>query len=441
MTHEVFISYSHHDKAIADGVCANLESAGIRCWIAPRDIAPGHDWPTSISEAIKSSRVFVLIFSSRSNSSQDVGRELILAANNNCIIVPFKIEDVAPEPGKEYYLARTHWLDAMDPPTQEQVDKLVGCVRSLLVEAGMKLPPGHTQARIPPAVIPEVESSPKVAPPQVAPAPVPSNAKKQKKSLAGLWIVSASVLFFAVVSILLWTQRANIPALAGLFAFPSPTPTITLTASPTQTKTAVPDWQATAQVEIRSFADPILADVLSRTPNYETDFSIYDGRWGSEGLIFQDYVMHMRSPSGRTGAGGSHIAADDFVIQFEFSPVATVSTDYIQFLFRQEHQIYYGLDLSLGGSWSIYFNSSTAGHQVCDGMTGQTRVGQTRTVLFIAQGDKLAFYLDGQPIGYCQDDTIFITEVASLFVDSPTRSNIEVDFDNIKFWDLNNLLP
>ena len=139
MTHEVFISYSHHDKLIADGVCANLESAGIRCWIAPRDIAPGHDWPTSISDAIDHSRVLVLIFSSRSNSSQDVGRELILAANNNCIIVPFKIEDVAPEPGKKYYLARTHWLDAMDPPTQEQVDKLVKCVHSLLVEAGVEL--------------------------------------------------------------------------------------------------------------------------------------------------------------------------------------------------------------------------------------------------------------------------------------------------------------
>ena len=140
MTHEVFISYSHHDKLIAYGVCANLEAAGIRCWIAPRDIAPGHDWPASISDAIKHSRVMVLIFSSRSNSSDDVGRELILAANNKLIIVPFRIEDVAPEPGKEYYLARTHWLDAMDPPTQEQVDKLVTCVRSLLLEAGVEFP-------------------------------------------------------------------------------------------------------------------------------------------------------------------------------------------------------------------------------------------------------------------------------------------------------------
>ena len=119
MTHDVFISYSSKDKPIADGVCANLESAGIRCWIAPRDITPGEDWPTAITRAISQSRVMVLVFSASSNSSEDVGREIILAANSRLVIIPFKIENVEPEPGKQYYLARTHWLDAINPPTQE----------------------------------------------------------------------------------------------------------------------------------------------------------------------------------------------------------------------------------------------------------------------------------------------------------------------------------
>lgn len=39
MAHDIFISYSSRDKPITEGVCANLESADIRCWIAPRDIA------------------------------------------------------------------------------------------------------------------------------------------------------------------------------------------------------------------------------------------------------------------------------------------------------------------------------------------------------------------------------------------------------------------
>ena len=76
MAHDVFISYSSKDKPIADGICAHLEGAGIRCWIAPRDISPGEDWPTAIDRAISQSRVMVLVFSAHSNSSEDVSREL-----------------------------------------------------------------------------------------------------------------------------------------------------------------------------------------------------------------------------------------------------------------------------------------------------------------------------------------------------------------------------
>ena len=30
MSHDVFISYSHKDKAVADAVCARFEASGIR---------------------------------------------------------------------------------------------------------------------------------------------------------------------------------------------------------------------------------------------------------------------------------------------------------------------------------------------------------------------------------------------------------------------------
>ena len=132
MAHDVFISYSNKDKLVADSICVNLEAAGVRCWIAPRDIAPGEDWPTAITKAISHSRVMVLIFSADSNSSEDVSRELFLAANSKLVIIPFKIENIEPEPGKQYYLARTHWLDAINPPTQEQIRELLDCVKLLI---------------------------------------------------------------------------------------------------------------------------------------------------------------------------------------------------------------------------------------------------------------------------------------------------------------------
>lgn len=41
MPHEVFISYAREDEAIAEHARGTLELNGGRCWMAPRDIAPG----------------------------------------------------------------------------------------------------------------------------------------------------------------------------------------------------------------------------------------------------------------------------------------------------------------------------------------------------------------------------------------------------------------
>ena len=59
MAHDVFISYSSRDKAVADAVCATLEGRKIRCWIAPRDIPPGQAWPSALTKAVSESKVFV----------------------------------------------------------------------------------------------------------------------------------------------------------------------------------------------------------------------------------------------------------------------------------------------------------------------------------------------------------------------------------------------
>jgi len=149
MAHDVFISYSSKDKPIADAICANIESAGVRCWIAPRDIAPGEDWPAAITQAISQSRVMVLVFSANSNSSDDVSRELMLAAHSKLVIIPFKIEDVEPEPGKQYYLARTHWLDAINPPTHAQINTLIERVK-VLIPDGEHPTPGIPPLPVPP---------------------------------------------------------------------------------------------------------------------------------------------------------------------------------------------------------------------------------------------------------------------------------------------------
>jgi TIR domain len=129
---DVFISYSSKDKAATDATCAALERARIRCWVAPRDIAPGAEWGASIVGAIDACRVFVLIFSSNANTSKQVTREVQRAFRNEVPVVPLRIEETKPTDTLAYFIDTVHWLDAITPPFEKHLEKLTATVAALL---------------------------------------------------------------------------------------------------------------------------------------------------------------------------------------------------------------------------------------------------------------------------------------------------------------------
>ena len=131
-SHDVFISYSGKDKATADAICEHLETQGIKCWIAPRDIQASDSYSGAIVEAIKSSRIFILVFSSNSNSSNDVKQEVERAFQNEIPILPFRVENVQPSTDLEYFLSTPQWLNALTPPLEFHLDNLVDAVGALL---------------------------------------------------------------------------------------------------------------------------------------------------------------------------------------------------------------------------------------------------------------------------------------------------------------------
>jgi TIR domain len=145
MAFDTFISYSSKDKTAADAVCAVLEQAGIRCWIAPRDIRPGGEYGGAIIEAIDQCRVMVLIFSSSANSSRQIHREIERAVSKGVPIIPVRIEEVVPTKSMEYFLGAIHWLDALTPPLENHLHRLAETVKALLqVETTVpSTPPQH----------------------------------------------------------------------------------------------------------------------------------------------------------------------------------------------------------------------------------------------------------------------------------------------------------
>src|SRR6516164_4447760 len=129
---DAFISYSSNDKTAADATCAVLEGAGIRSWIAPRDIRTGAEYGGAIIDAIDHCRVMVLVFSSNANASQQIHREIERAVSKGVPILPVRIEEVTPTKSMEYFLGAIHWLDALSPSLEQHLHKLSDTMKAML---------------------------------------------------------------------------------------------------------------------------------------------------------------------------------------------------------------------------------------------------------------------------------------------------------------------
>ena len=132
MAHDVFISYASGDKAVADAVCASLESHGVRCWIAPRDVLPGLHYGEAIIDAIHECHIMVLVFSSKANLSGHIPKEIERAVSQGSTIMPLRIEDVLPAKSLDYFIGSVHWLDALTPPLEAHLERLTANVQTLL---------------------------------------------------------------------------------------------------------------------------------------------------------------------------------------------------------------------------------------------------------------------------------------------------------------------
>src|SRR5436305_4113600 len=184
MAHDVFISHSAQDKSVADAVCAGLENAGVRCWIAPRDVQPGRSFAGEITRAIQQSKAMVLVFSANSNNSEQVLREVQLAVTSHLHILQFRIEEVVLNDDLRYYLSTPHWLDALTPPLENHLGRLQNSIKALL-----QLEKGE------PAATPTPAATEKPVPPlpfvQVSPPPAAKKAK-QPPTRQVVWMATAA---------------------------------------------------------------------------------------------------------------------------------------------------------------------------------------------------------------------------------------------------------
>ena len=148
MAGRVFISYASEDRDVADAVCAAIESRGMACWIAPRDITPGHDYAQALYDAIGECTALVLVFSEHANASPQVRREVERASRDGDPIFPFRIDDAVPAGGLEFLVGRVEWLAAPSVDLPVHIGILVEVVHAQLAGGRLRRPLPDPELRL-----------------------------------------------------------------------------------------------------------------------------------------------------------------------------------------------------------------------------------------------------------------------------------------------------
>jgi hypothetical protein len=269
----------------------------------------------------------------------------------------------------------------------------------------------------------------------------------QKKKKRGGWIIGGVALLGLVVTtiILVSQNRQQTPPLASF----GPAPTMGPTSTPNYNATRqAQNANATSTAQaypIHSFAEPILAETLAHMPNFEDAFSILDGRfvrWSniSAGVKFGNDVMHVDTTGTDWSAGGGSLVATNFVLKYEFTPITIGSGSSVCSNFRSDVGGYnFCVNLSDDGWGMGGFPPEGDYYTILEGGSNGVSADHTTIVTIIARENEFAFYIDDAFIGYIRDNSYKGTWV-DIGVHAPNEVTT-VDFDNVQFWDLDNLRP
>ncbi len=102
---DIFISYSSKDRAQAEQLRELLASAGLSVWIDNSGIDVATSWSGEISKAIEDCKALVLLLSPTSIESENVRKEVSLAAERKKKILPLDLEPVTLPHDFAYHLA------------------------------------------------------------------------------------------------------------------------------------------------------------------------------------------------------------------------------------------------------------------------------------------------------------------------------------------------
>ena len=130
----VFISYSSKDQIIADSLVDKLESRGVSCWIATKNIKEG-SYAKQIVQGIRDAKIFIVLVSKNSIASEQVKNEIDRAFNrirDGLKIIPVLLDDTELDDECSYYLCRQEMFDGKRPPIESRIEEISKKVADML---------------------------------------------------------------------------------------------------------------------------------------------------------------------------------------------------------------------------------------------------------------------------------------------------------------------
>ena len=254
-THDVFISYASHDAAVANDVSAALESQGIRCWIAPRDVTPGAFYADEIVHAIDACKAIVLILSNNAAASPHVLREIERGTSKRRPVLSLRIDQAQLPAGLQYFLNTSHWLDAVSGNIALSFPKLVSAVRLAIKK---------------PAAPPSATAEKRVGGSDFRVSyPTDGNTPRYRTAIVMASVVVAGIASYAAY--IYWQpERRSTASAVPMVASPAPTDETAASAIPERSVAVLPFADMSEKRDQEYFSDGLseeLIDMLTKVPD------------------------------------------------------------------------------------------------------------------------------------------------------------------------------
>jgi len=203
---------------------------------------------------------------------------------------------------------------------------------------------------------------------------------------------------------------------------------------------------------VKDFANPALRSIVDAPPDFEDDFSSQKPEWGDPpppgvriaGDPHNNLVLNTKD-NADIRAGGEHLSAEDFVLQYDISNFSLGSDTR-----NPTHKLLFGdsvdgqgcsfgltLDVRENGEEATYYWDVTDREDqiIVQGSTGIFNADPLRlneTIVIINQSDEYGIFLNEEPLVYFQEEGC----AGPVSFGALAQGALELILDNIKFWTL-----